>query len=73
MLYLFALPFTDLRSVSLGSLRRSIGVVPQEATLFNDSIFFNIAYGNPGATKEMVVNAAKLARVHDAIMVSNSF
>lgn len=58
----------DLRSVSLDSLRRCIGVVPQETTLFNDSIFYNIQYGNPTATREQVIQAAKMARIHDSIM-----
>ena len=57
----------DLRSVTFSSLRATIGVVPQETTLFNDSIYFNILYGNPGATREQVIEAAKLARIHETI------
>src|SRR5687768_14496498 len=58
----------DLRHVTLDSLRRHIGVVPQETTLFNDTIFYNIQYGNPNATREQVIEAAKLARIHESIM-----
>jgi ATP-binding cassette subfamily B protein len=58
----------DLRNVTLDSLRQCIGVVPQETTLFNDSILYNIRYGRPSATKEEVIEAAKLARIHDSIM-----
>ncbi len=42
-------------------------MVPQDTVLFNDSIFYNIAYGRPGATKEEVEHAARLAQVHDFI------
>jgi ABC-type transport system involved in Fe-S cluster assembly fused permease/ATPase subunit len=58
----------NLRDVSIDSLRRAIGVVPQDLVLFNESIFYNIQYGNPNATKEEVENAAKAANVHDAIL-----
>jgi hypothetical protein len=58
----------DLRTVTLDSLRRHIGVVPQETTLFNDTIFYNIQYGNPSATREQVIQAAKMARIHESIM-----
>jgi len=58
----------DIRDVTLDSLRRSIGVVPQDTTLFNDTIYYNIAYGNPQATREQVLEASKLARVHDAVV-----
>jgi ABC-type transport system involved in Fe-S cluster assembly fused permease/ATPase subunit len=58
----------DLRSVSLESLRKQIGVVPQDPLLFNETIYYNIAYGNPNATREQVIEAAKLARIHDSIM-----
>ena len=54
--------------MSLDSLRRCIGVVPQETTLFNDTIYYNIQYGNPTATREQVLQAAKMARIHDSIM-----
>lgn len=54
--------------MTLDSLRRLIGVVPQETTLFNDTIFYNLQYGNPAATREQVIEAAKRARIHDSIM-----
>jgi ATP-binding cassette subfamily B protein len=53
--------------VSQASLRAAIGVVPQDTVLFNDTIGYNIAYGRPGATEAEVVQAAKLAQVHDFV------
>ena len=58
----------DLRSVSQASLRAAIGVVPQDTVLFNDSIYYNIAYGRPGASPADVEGAARLAHIHDFIM-----
>jgi len=57
----------DIRDVSQQSLRRAIGIVPQDTVLFNDSIYYNIAYGRPGAEKEEVIKAAKHAHIHDFI------
>jgi ATP-binding cassette subfamily B protein len=57
----------DIRDVTQSSLRAAIGVVPQDTVLFNDTIFYNIAYGRPGATPEEVEQAAHLARIHDFI------
>lgn len=57
-----------LENVTLDSLRRSIGVVPQDTVLFNDTIFHNIAYGRLSATKEEVYDAARRASIHDTIM-----
>ena len=57
-----------LPSVSVDSVRRAIGVVPQDTVLFNDTIFYNISYGRPTATRDEVIEAAKLARIHDTIM-----
>ena len=57
----------DLRDVSQQSLRRAIGIVPQDTVLFNDSIYYNIAYGRPGAEKEEVIKAAKHAHIHGFI------
>lgn len=57
----------DIREVSLESLRKAIGVVPQDTPLFNDTIEHNIRYGNMAATHEQVVAAAKRARIHDII------
>ncbi len=53
----------DIRSVSQESLRAAIGVVPQDTVLFNDSIYYNIAYGRPEATREEVINAARAAHI----------
>ncbi len=57
----------DLREVTQDSLRRSIGVVPQDTVLFNDTIYYNIAYGRPGADPAEIEAAAHLARIHDFI------
>jgi ATP-binding cassette subfamily B protein len=57
----------DIRSVTQDTLRRAIGVVPQDTVLFNDTIAVNIAYGRPGATQEEVERAAKVAQIHDFI------
>ena len=57
----------DIRDVSQQSLRRSIGVVPQDTVLFNDSIYYNIAYGSPDAPHEAVIKAAKHAHIHEFI------
>ncbi len=57
----------DLREFTLESLRRHIGLVTQETILFNDTVFHNVAYGEPGATREQVVAAAKKAHAHDFI------
>jgi ATP-binding cassette subfamily B protein len=53
----------DIRDVSQTSLRRSIGIVPQDTVLFNDTIAYNIAYGRPGADEAEITNAAKLASI----------
>ncbi len=58
----------DLRDLEVASLRRLVGSVQQETLLFNESIEFNIRYGTPGATREQVVAAAKLANAHDFIL-----
>ncbi len=57
----------DLREVTQKSLREHIGIVPQDTVLFNDTIYYNIAYGNPEASREEVHAAAKAAHVHDFI------
>jgi ATP-binding cassette subfamily B protein len=57
----------DIREVSQASLRAAIGVVPQDTVLFNDTIYYNIAYGRPEASREEVEHAARLARIHDFI------
>ncbi len=58
----------DIRSVTQASLRRAIGIVPQDTVLFNDTIFYNIAYGRPKASPAEVEAAAKLASIHDFVM-----
>lgn len=58
----------DIRKVTLESLRKSIGVVPQDTVLFNDTIFHNIQYGRLSATNEEVYDAARRAAIHDTIM-----
>ncbi len=57
----------DIRMVTQKSLRSHIGIVPQDTVLFNDSIFYNIAYGRPYATSEEVVEAARIAHIHEFI------
>jgi ATP-binding cassette subfamily B protein len=57
----------DIREVTQDSLRRAIGVVPQDTVLFNDTIFYNIAYGRPGASRAEIEEAARLAHIHDFI------
>lgn len=57
----------DIRDVTQASLRRAIGVVPQDTVLFNDTIYYNIAYGRPDADEEQVHAAARLAHIHDFI------
>ena len=58
----------DIRDVTQESLRGAIGMVPQDTVLFNDSIYYNIAYGRPEASPAEVENAASLAHIHDFIM-----
>ncbi|KAH7410465.1 P-loop containing nucleoside triphosphate hydrolase protein [Phaeosphaeria sp. MPI-PUGE-AT-0046c] len=57
----------DIRDVSLDSLRRAIGVVPQDTPLFNNTIEHNIHYGNLDASHEQVMEAARRAHIHDSI------
>eukprot|EP00894_Picocystis_sp_ML_P003439 jgi/Pico_ML_1/53956/g4410.t1 len=58
----------DIRTLTFSSLRSAVAVVPQDTVLFNTTIFENIEYGRPGASREQVVQAAKAARLHEAIM-----
>ena len=57
----------NINKISQRSLRKIIGVVPQDTVLFNDTIYYNIAYGNTGATKEEVISAAQNADIHDFV------
>lgn len=57
----------DIRDVTQDSLRKAIGVVPQDTPLFNNTIEHNIQYGNLEATKEHVIEAAKRAHIHETI------
>ena len=57
----------DLRKLKQNSLRAAIGIVPQDTVLFNDSIFYNINYGRPDASREEVFAAARAAQLHDFI------
>jgi ABC-type transport system involved in Fe-S cluster assembly fused permease/ATPase subunit len=57
----------DIRAVTQDSLRRAIGIVPQDTVLFNDTVEYNIAYGRPGAARSEVEAAARAAHVHDFI------
>ena len=57
----------NLKNINQESLRQKIGVVPQDTVLFNDTIYYNIAYGNPLASKDDVINAAKVANIHNFI------
>jgi ATP-binding cassette subfamily B protein len=59
---------TDVRDFTQHSLRAAIGVVPQDTVLFNDSIYYNIAYGRPGASTAEIEQAARLAQIHDFIV-----
>lgn len=58
----------DIRDVTIESLRKCIGVVPQDTVLFNDTIFHNIHYGRLSATEEEVFDAARRAAIHDTIL-----
>jgi ABC-type transport system involved in Fe-S cluster assembly fused permease/ATPase subunit len=57
----------DIRNVTQISLRAAIGIVPQDTVLFNDTIYYNIAYGRPEATREEIIVAAQAAHIHDFI------
>lgn len=57
----------DIRNVTQHSLRQNIGIVPQDTVLFNDTIYYNIAYAKPDAPREAVIQAAKLAHIHEFI------
>ncbi len=58
----------DVRDLTQVSLRAAIGMVPQDTVLFNDTVFYNIAYGRPGASPAEIEGAARTAQIHDFIM-----
>jgi len=58
----------DIRDVTQESLRASIGIVPQDTVLFNDTLYYNILYGRTDASRAEVEQAARMARIHDFIM-----
>jgi len=57
----------DIKQVQQASVRRALGIVPQDTVLFNDTVAYNIAYGRPGASQAEIEGAAKAARIHDFI------
>ena len=57
----------DLRDCTQASVRAAIGIVPQDTVLFNDTLAYNIGYAHPGATREAIEEAARLADIHDFI------
>ncbi len=57
----------DVRTVTQRSVRAAIGIVPQDTVLFNDTVYYNIAYGRPGASRDEVIRAAQAAHIHDFI------
>lgn len=57
----------DIKQVTQASVRQAIGIVPQDTVLFNDTVEYNIAYGNPGASREVVEAAARAAHIHNFI------
>ncbi len=58
----------DIREVTQKSVRAAIGIVPQDTVLFNDTIYYNIAYGDTTASREQVIEAARAAHIHDFIV-----
>ena len=57
----------DIRKIDQSSLRGGIAIVPQDTVLFNDTLYYNILYGNPTATREQVIAAAKAAHLHEFV------
>src|SRR5690606_25764080 len=58
----------DVRDLEQAALRCHIGIVPYDTVLFNVTILYNIVYGNPGASREDIIEAARAARIHDFVM-----
>lgn len=63
-----ALDGQDVKDLTINSVRRHIGVVPQDTTLFNETLMYNLKYANPTATNEEVYAACRAASIHDRIM-----
>lgn len=57
----------DLRNATQQSLRAAIGIVPQDTVLFNDTLYYNLAYARPDASREEIAEAARMAQLHDFI------
>ena len=57
----------DLRDLKQGSLRAAIGIVPQDTVLFNNTIYYNILYGRPDASRDEVIEAARAAHIHEFV------
>ncbi len=57
----------NIRHITQQSLRKSVAIVPQDTVLFNDSLYYNIAYGRPDAGKEEIIQAAKAAAIYDFV------
>ncbi|KAK6841635.1 heavy metal tolerance protein [Apiospora arundinis] len=58
----------DVKDLTIDSVRRHIGVVPQDPILFNETLLYNLRYANQAATEEQIVNACRAASIHDRIM-----
>ena len=58
----------DIRDLKFDSFRRYISIIPQNGILFNDTILFNLQYGNPEASMEEIVEVAKMCEIHDKVM-----
>jgi ATP-binding cassette subfamily B protein len=58
----------NIKEISQSSLRKMIGVVPQDTVLFNDTIYYNISYGNPEASEEQIYEAARSADIHNFVI-----
>lgn len=58
----------ETRELTLDSLRQNISIVPQDSVLFHDTIYYNLAYGRPSATREEVLQAAKMADLHESVL-----
>jgi ATP-binding cassette, subfamily B, heavy metal transporter len=58
---------SDIRNLTQASLRTAIGIVPQDTVLFNDTLFYNIQYGRPGASRDEVIAAARAAHLHEFV------